>query len=87
MSDAECDHRGKTPRTLSNDVAGCSSQQADPLGPSDDVNKKVAESNDMDTPMIDTADANKNTEGPQEAKAAAVISDVKEQDPSQLDMV
>ncbi|CAA7043224.1 unnamed protein product [Microthlaspi erraticum] len=86
MSDAECDHRGKTPRTLSKDTAGSSSQQADPLDPSDDANKKVADSNDMDTPMIDTDDVNKNTEGPEEAKAADVTSDVKEQDLSQLDM-
>lgn len=86
MSDGDCDHRAKIPRTLNKDSAG-SSQQADPVDPSDDASKKVADSNDVDTPMIDTADANRNMAGPQEAETAAVTSDVKDQDPSQLDMV
>ncbi|CAH2067199.1 unnamed protein product [Thlaspi arvense] len=81
-SDADYDHRAKSQRTLSKDSAG-SSQQADPI---DDASKNVADSNDMDTPMIDTADASANTAGPQDAETAAVTSDVKDQDPSQVDM-
>ncbi|KAG2313271.1 hypothetical protein Bca52824_024828 [Brassica carinata] len=46
MSDADFDHRAKTQKTLRKDSAG-SSQQADPIHPSDDANKKVADSNDM----------------------------------------
>ncbi|XP_019083710.1 PREDICTED: tip elongation aberrant protein 1-like [Camelina sativa] len=75
------DHRAKILRTLGKDSAG-SSQQADP---SDDANKKVADSNDTDTPMIDTIHANVNMAGPQEAGTATVNSDVKDQDASQLD--
>ncbi|VVA95232.1 unnamed protein product [Arabis nemorensis] len=74
---------GQKPRTLNTDAAG-SSQQADPMDPSNDANKKVADSNDVDTPMIDAADANRNMTGPQEAETAAVNSDVKDQDSSQL---
>ncbi|CAH8334830.1 unnamed protein product [Eruca vesicaria subsp. sativa] len=84
-SDLDCDHREKSQRILSKDAAG-SSQQAGPVDPSDDANKKIADSNDMDTPMVDTADANVNTARPQEEETAAVTSDVKDQDPSQLNM-
>ncbi|EFH63787.1 hypothetical protein ARALYDRAFT_316360 [Arabidopsis lyrata subsp. lyrata] len=92
-SDGDCDHRAKMPRTLSKDPAG-SSQQAGPIDPSDDTNKKVADSHGTDTPMIDADDANVNMAGTQEAKTAAgtqeaetaaVTSDVKDQDASQLD--
>ncbi|AEE35560.1 Galactose oxidase/kelch repeat superfamily protein [Arabidopsis thaliana] len=83
-SDGDCDHRAKIPRTFSKDPAG-SSQQAGPTDPSDDTNKKVADSNDTDTPMIDTVDANVNMEGTHEAETAAVTIDAKDQDASQLD--
>lgn len=86
MSDADCDHGAKSQRTLSEDAAG-SSQQAGPVDPSDDANKKVADSNDIVTPMIEKADVNVNIVRPQEAETAAVASDVKDQDPSQLNMV
>ena len=86
MTDLDCDHGAKSQRTLSEDAAG-SSQQAGPVDPSDDANKKVADSNDIDKPMIDTADANVNIVRPQEAETADVTSDVKDQDPSQLNMV
>ncbi|CAF2199746.1 unnamed protein product [Brassica napus] len=85
MSDADCDHGAKSQRTLSEDAAG-SSQQAGPVDPSDDANKKVADSNVMDTSMIEKADANVNIVRQQEAETAAVASDVKDQDPSQLNM-
>ncbi|KAH0875851.1 hypothetical protein HID58_073213 [Brassica napus] len=89
MSDADCDHGAKSQRILSEDAAG-SSQQAGPVDPSDDANKKVADSDDIHTSMIDTADANVNIARPQEAETAAVAadvkSDVKDQDPSQLNM-
>lgn len=85
MMDLDCDHRAKSQRTLSEDAAG-SGQQAGPVDPSDDANKKVADSSDMETPMIDTADANVNITRPQEAGTAAVASDVKDQDSSQLNM-
>ncbi|KAG5380967.1 hypothetical protein IGI04_028809 [Brassica rapa subsp. trilocularis] len=85
MSDADCDHGAKSQRTLSEDAAG-SSQQAGPVDPSDDANKKVADSNDIVTPMIEKADVNVNIVRPQEAETAAVASDVKDQDPSQLNM-
>lgn len=85
-SDGDCDHRAKRLRTLSKDSAG-SSQQADRMDPSDNVNKKVTDSNDMDTPMIDTIHAIVNMVGPQEAETTAVNSDVKDQDASQLDTV
>lgn len=91
-SDGDCDHRAKMRRILSKDSASSSQQagssrQADSIDPSDDANRKVADSNDMDTPMIDTVEANINMAGPQEAATAAVTSDVKDQDASQLDMV
>ncbi|KAL0665044.1 hypothetical protein Bca4012_101882 [Brassica carinata] len=85
VTDLDCDHGAKSQRTLSEDAAG-SSQQAGPVDPSDDANKKVADSNDIDKPMIDTADANVNIVRPQEAETADVTSDVKDQDPSQLNM-
>lgn len=86
MTDLDCDHRAKSQRNLSEDAAG-SGQQAGTIDPSDDANKKVADSNDMDTPMVDTADASVNIARPQEAETAAVASDVKDQDSSQLNMV
>ncbi|KAF8088557.1 hypothetical protein N665_0536s0008 [Sinapis alba] len=73
-ADADCDHREKTQRILSKDSAG-SSQQADPIHPSDGANKKV-----------DTSDANINIARPLEAETVAVTSDDKDQNPSQLDM-
>ncbi|KAF2592903.1 hypothetical protein F2Q70_00045403 [Brassica cretica] len=85
VTDLDCDHGAKSQRTLSEDAAG-SSQQAGPVDPSDDANKKVADSDDIHTSMIDTADANVNIARPQEAETAAVASDVKDQDPSQLNM-
>ncbi|CAF2064740.1 unnamed protein product [Brassica napus] len=85
MLDADCDHGAKSQRILSEDAAG-SSQQAGSVDPSDDANKKVTDSDVMDTSMIDTADANVNIVRPQEAETAAVASDVKDQDPSQLNM-
>ncbi|XP_033131478.1 nitrile-specifier protein 1 isoform X1 [Brassica rapa] len=85
MTDLDCDHGAKSLRTLSEDAAG-SSQQAGPVDPSDDANKKVADSNDMDTSMIEKADANVNIVRQQEAETAAAASDVKDQDPSQLNM-
>ncbi|XP_023643710.1 tip elongation aberrant protein 1 isoform X2 [Capsella rubella] len=75
-SDGDCDHRAKILRTLSKDSAAGSSKQADP--------KKVAHSNDMNVPMIDTLHASVSMVGPQEAETAAVNS-VKDQDASQLD--
>ncbi|ESQ27747.1 hypothetical protein EUTSA_v100194641mg, partial [Eutrema salsugineum] len=87
LLDADCDNRAKSQRTLSKDSAGSSSQQADPIGPpSDDANKKVADSNYMVTSMVDTADANINMTGTHDAETPAVTSDVKDQDPSQVDM-
>ena len=56
MLDAKCDHREKTKKTLSKDSAGCS-QQADTI---DDAKKKVADTNDMYTNTVATADANIN---------------------------
>ncbi|CDY48846.1 BnaA09g14670D [Brassica napus] len=56
MLDAKCDHREKTKKTLSKDSAGCS-QQADTI---DDAKKKVADTNDVYTNTVATADANIN---------------------------
>ncbi|KAH0909833.1 hypothetical protein HID58_033154 [Brassica napus] len=56
MLDAKCDHREKTKKTLRKDSAGCS-QQADTM---DDAKKKVADTNDMYTNTVATADANIN---------------------------
>ena len=47
MSDADCDHREKTQRTLSKDSAGSSSQQAGPVDPSEQETVAVS-SDDKD---------------------------------------
>ncbi|KAG2313273.1 hypothetical protein Bca52824_024830 [Brassica carinata] len=59
MSDADFDHRAKTQKTLRKDSAG-SSQQADPIHPSDDANKKVNVEplrNEMSTDVAEDAKA------------------------------
>lgn len=83
MLDAKCDHREKTKKTLRKDSAGCS-QQADTM---DDAKKKVADTNDMYTNTVATADANINIARSHEVETAAIIFDVNDQDPSELDMV
>ncbi|KAJ0229447.1 hypothetical protein HA466_0316080 [Hirschfeldia incana] len=56
-SDADCDHRAKTQRTLSKDSGG-SSQQADPVDPSDDANKKDTVNAEPSSPAtLDQANA------------------------------
>ncbi|KAG5383128.1 hypothetical protein IGI04_034598 [Brassica rapa subsp. trilocularis] len=83
MLDAKCEHREKTKKTLRKDSAGCS-QQADTM---DDAKKKVADTNDMYTNTVATADANINIERSHEVETAAIIFDFNDQDPSELDMV
>ncbi|KAF3561139.1 hypothetical protein DY000_02012963 [Brassica cretica] len=83
MLDAKCDHREKIKKTLCKDSAGCS-QQADTI---DDAKMKVADTNDMYTNTVATADANINIARSHEVETVAIIFDVKDQDPSELDMV
>ncbi|KAG5383125.1 hypothetical protein IGI04_034595 [Brassica rapa subsp. trilocularis] len=83
MLDAKCEHREKTKKTLRKDSAGCS-QQADTM---DDAKKKVADTNDMYTNTVATADANINIARSHEVETAAIIFDFNDQDPSELDMV